>query len=197
LIQLLVGNQRCGLYGERPAITAMGLAIRAISALDGPGGAWGSFGATLATILAAMVFVGQIVGKWAEGGWVVLISLSLLILVAHAILVSPVGYRDPDQIYRIIRVKSRVQGPMGSIVEWQSLKTQEYRYTLLAAIARFGELFGVRRPVRYEKPVPAGDYEQMIHDEHAHTFLQQYLDSQPGSEPHLGGKPKETAPPDE
>jgi len=35
-------------------------------------------------------------------------------------------------------------GAMGSIVEWQSLKMQEYRYSVLVAIARFFELFGVR-----------------------------------------------------
>jgi hypothetical protein len=90
---------------------------------------WGALGATLATVLAGLVFVGQIAGKWAEGGWIVLISLSVLVLMAHAILISPIGYRDPNQIYRIIREKSRVQGPMGSIVEWQSLRTQEYRYS--------------------------------------------------------------------
>jgi hypothetical protein len=115
---------------------------------------------------------------------------------AHAILISPLD-TDPQQIHRIIRDKSRIQGPMGSIVEWQSLRTQEYRYTVLVAIARFWELFGVRRPVRYEKPVPAGDYDQAAHLDHSPSFLQQYLDSQPIPEPRLGGKPKETAPPKE
>jgi len=46
---------------------------------------------------------------------------------------------------------------MASIVEWQSLKMQEYRYDLrtriLISVTRAFELFGVRRPVRYE-PVP-------------------------------------------
>ena len=52
---------------------------------------------------------------------------------------------------------------MASIVEWQSLRMQEYRYALLVGISRFFELFGVRRPVRYEPPVPPGDYEHAIH----------------------------------
>ncbi len=43
----------------------------------------------------SLVFVGQIVGKWTEGGWVVLISFSAMILVANAILLSPIGHRDP------------------------------------------------------------------------------------------------------
>lgn len=202
VIQLLVRGETSAAVpyygvGVFLPITAMGLAIRKHILLHSTGRQrrWGSLGASLATGLAGLIFVGQIVGKWAEGGWVVLISLSLLILIAHAILVSPIGYRDPNQIHRIIREKSRVQGPMGTIVEWQSLKTQEYRYALLVALARFGELFGVRRPMRYEKPVAAGEYEQAIHDEHASTFLQQYLDSQPKADPQLGGKPRETAAP--
>jgi hypothetical protein len=159
--------------------------------------AWGATGATFAAALAALVFVGQIVGKWSEGGWVVLISFAVLILMAHAILISPVGYRDPSQIYRIVRTKSRVHGPMGSIVEWQSLKVQEYRYSLLVAVTRFWELFGVRRPVRFEPPPPAGTYEDAVHMDHPDTysFLDQYLASQPKPEPRLGGQPRETAEP--
>jgi len=127
-----------------------------------------------------------------------LISFTVLILMAHAILLSPIGYRDPDQIYRIVRTKSRVQGPMGSIVEWQSLKTQEYRYHILVGVSRFFELFGVRRPVRYEPPAPAGDYDDALHGDHpeAKSFLDQYLNSQPPPEPRLGGQPRETAEPE-
>jgi hypothetical protein len=204
LIQFLVqgkSSQAMPYYGVGVflPITAMGLALRRHIQLNSAGRAraWGMLGATVATALAGLVFVGQIAGKWNEGGWVVLISLSVLILMAHAILISPIGYRDPNQIYRIIREKSRVQGPMGNIVEWQSLRTQEYRYKLLLAIARFWELFGVRRPVRYEPPPAAGDYEDVIHMERpeAHSFLEQYLDNQPQSEPRLGGQPSETARP--
>jgi hypothetical protein len=115
---------------------------------------------------------------------------------AHTILISPIGYRDPDQIHRIIREKSRVQGPMGSIVEWQSLKTQEYRYMLLVAITRFWELFGLRRPVRFEKPVAAGEYEDAVQQGGTdHSFLSPYLE--PKQEPRLGGKPSETTNPEE
>jgi hypothetical protein len=131
------------------------------------------------------------VGKWEEGGWVVLISFSLLILLAHAALVSPFGARDPRQIYRIVRQKARVQGAMGSIVEWQSLKMQEYRYGILVAVARFFELFGIRRPMRDEQPVPAGDYDHAIHVDHpeAPSLLEQYLEP-----PKVGGVPKDTLP---
>jgi hypothetical protein len=187
-------------------IMAMGLAIRQHIRQNSTGKkrAWGSLGASLAAALAGFIFIGQIVGKWEEGGWVVLISLTMLILIAHAILISPAGYRDPRQINRIIREKSRVQGAMGSIAEWQSLKTQEYRYNLrsrlLITVARFAELFGVHRPLRFEpRPVPAGDFDQALHADHpeAPSLLAQYLDNQPPEEPRLGGKPSETGKPEE
>ena len=127
-----------------------------------------------------------------------MISFSILFLTAHLVILSPLGYRDPKQIHRIVRDKARIQGAMASIVEWQSLKMQEYRYSLLVAIARFWQFFGVNRPVRYDAPVVAGDYNDALHVDHpdAPSLLEQYLDSKP-SEPKLGGAPKQTAPGDE
>jgi hypothetical protein len=141
-------------------LTAMALAIRRHFQLQ-PAGRSRTYGlafSTGATVLGALVFVGQIVGKWEEGGWVVLISLSVLVLMAHAILISPVGYRDAEQIQRIIYKKSGADGVTGAIVEWQSQQAQAYRSRLLARttilVARFWELFGVRRPVRWEPHLP-------------------------------------------
>jgi hypothetical protein len=180
-------------------IMVMGLAIRKHILLKYTGRVrkWGSLGAGFAAILAGIVFVGQIVGKWTEGGWVVLITFSILILAANTLLISPIGYRDPKQIHRIVREKARVQGSMGSIVEWQSLKMQEYRYSLLVFVTRFFEILGVRRPVRFEPPIPAGTYDEAVHSDHpdAPSLLAQYLEKE--EEPKLGGKPKETAPPDD
>ncbi len=182
-------------------IMAMGLAIRQhiLKTYTGRKRTWGAFGASLAALLAGLVFIGQIVGKWEEGGWVVLITLTALVLIAHAVLISPYGHRDPGAIYRIIREKSRVYGPMGNIVEWQSLRTQEYRYRILVGIARFAEIFGVRRPMRFEPPVPAGEYDAAMHhaSDDTPSLLEEYLDSQPKSEPKLGGPPKETDKEDE
>jgi hypothetical protein len=179
-------------------IMAMGMAIRKhiLETMTGKKRFWGSLGASVAAGLAALVFVGQIAGKWMEGGYVVLISLSILILMAHAILISPIGYRGPQDIHRIIREKSRIQGQMGNIVEWQSLRVQEYRYRLLVAVARFWEWFGVRRPVRFEPPIPAGDFEEALNHK-SDSFLDQYLDQTPARKPTAGGAPKETAPGDE
>ena len=181
-------------------IMVMGLAVRQhiLQHYTGRSRAWGAAGATFAAALGAMVFVGQIVGKWEEGGWVVLISFSILALAAHAMLLSPQGYREPKQIHRIVRDKARVQGAMASIVEWQSLKMQEYRYSLLVGIARFFELFGVRRPVRYAPPAVAGEYDDALHVDHpeARSFLDQYMATLPKSGPRLGGQPKQTAEPE-
>jgi hypothetical protein len=183
-------------------ITAMGLAVRqhVLKNFTGRVRRWGAAGATFAAVLSITVFLGQLIGKWSEGGWVVLISFSLLALAAHALLISPVGYREPRQIHRIVREKARVQGAMASIVEWQSLRMQEYRYSIVTHIsisaARFFELFGVRRPTRFEPaPAPAGDYDHALHVDHpeAPSFLEQYLDHKK-KELYVGGAPHETAP---
>jgi amino acid transporter len=180
-------------------IMVMGLAVRqhVLQHFTGRARTWGAACAAFAAGLGAVVFVGQLVGKWQEGGWVVLVSFSLLAFAAHLMLLSPLGYREPKQIHRIVRDKARVQGAMASIVEWQSLRMQEYRYALLIGVSRFFELFGVRRPLRYEPaPAPAGDYDHALHVDHpeAPSLLQKYLE--PPSPPHLGGQPNETTEPE-
>ena len=179
-------------------IMVMGLAVRRHILENATGRArkWGAVAAAFASILAFIVFLGQLIGKWHEGGWVALVSFTILGIAAHLILLSPLGYREPKQIHRIVRDKARVQGAMASIVEWQSLRMQEYRHSLrgqiLIGVSRFFELFGVRRPIRYEPtPAPAGDYDHALHVDHpeAPSLLEQYLDH---PEPKLGGAPKET-----
>lgn len=202
LIMLLVRGQTsvaAPFYGVGVfmPITVMGLAVRQhiLKHFTGRKRAWGALGAGLSAAISASVFVGQIVGKWEEGGWVRLLSFTLLFSTAHLVLISPVGFREPRQIHRIVRDKARVQGAMASIVEWQSLKMQEYRFSLLQAISRFWRLFGVNRPVRYDPPLSAGDYNDAIHVDHpeAPSFFEQYLQSLPTPEPRLGGQPKQTA----
>jgi amino acid transporter len=180
-------------------IMVMGFSIRKhiLKHFTGRARFWGSLGAGFAGVLSGLVFIGQIVGKWQEGGWVVLISFSALILGANALLISPIGIRTPVQIHRIVREKARVRGSMASIVEWQSLKMQEYRYTVLITITRFFELLGIHRPIRYDPPAQAGDYDHALHSDHpeAPSFLAQYLEKK--EPPRLGGKPKDTAPANE
>ncbi|HEX9014288.1 MAG TPA: hypothetical protein VF813_12250, partial [Anaerolineaceae bacterium] len=69
----------------------------------------------------------------------------------------------------------------------------------LIAVTHFFELFGVRRPLRFELPIPAGDYNHAVHSDHpgAPSLLQNYLDNEPKPEPQLGGAPKETEKPDD
>jgi hypothetical protein len=177
-------------------IMMMGLAVRKhiLEHFTGRVRVWGARGALFAAVLAGVVFVGQIVGKWEEGGWIRLLTFSTLFISAHLVLISPVGYREPKQIHRIVREKARVKGAMASIVEWQSLKMQEYRYSLLISIARMFELVGIRRPLRYQpQPVAAGDYDHALHVDHpdAPSLLEQYLDK---PEPRLGGAPQQTEP---
>ena len=196
---IIRGNTSAGVpyygIGVFMPIMVMGFAVRkhTLEHFTGRKRAWGSAAAGFAGVLSGVVFIGQIVGKWEEGGWVVLISFSILVLVANGVLISPVGFREPKQIHRIVREKARVQGAMASIVEWQSLRMQEYRYSVLVGITRFFELFGIRRPLRYEHPAFAGDYDHALHVDHpeAPSLLEQYIDH---PEPKLGGAPKETAP---
>ena len=198
---LIRGNTSAGVpyygIGVFMPIMMMGFAVRKhiLQNFSGRKRTWGAFAAGAAGVLSGFVFVGQIVGKWQEGGWVVLISFSILVLVANAVLISPAGFREPVQIHRIVRDKARVQGAMASIVEWQSLRMQEYRYSVLIAFARFFELFGVHRPMR-EQPAVAGDYNHALHVDHpeAPALLEQSLDH---PAPKVGGAPKETAPGEE
>lgn len=162
-------------------ITVMGFAMRKHilkTYPKGPGRTWSALGAGLCGALGFIIFVSQIFGKWSEGGWIVLISFSALLLTAHLLLISPMGLRSPSQIYRIVRTKARVQGGMASIVEWQSLKVQEYRYRLLVILHEFWAHFGVRRPIGMAKPVQAGDYDHALHEDHPETpsILFDYMD---------------------
>ena len=177
-------------------IAVMGLAIyqHTKQTLAGRARKLGMLSASFATALATFIFVGQIVTKWNEGGWIVLIVFTILILIAHVILISPAGYRDPEDIHRVIREKSRIQGMMGNIVEWQSLRIQEYRYFLMMKTAGFFGMFGIFKPLRFDDqplPVEAGPFENaMNHSEHK-TFLDEYIKK---PEPRVGGIPKEATP---
>jgi hypothetical protein len=160
-------------------ITMMGLAVRqhVLQHFEGRRRKWGAAGATGAVILSISVFFGQLIGKWHEGGWVALLSFTLLALVAHLVLISPVGFRDPVQIHRIVREKARVQGAMASIVEWQALKMQEYRYNLRVDMNRILARVGINHRSPEKPPIPAGGYDHALHVDHpaAPSLLKEYL----------------------
>lgn len=168
-------------------ITIMAFAMRKHSKehLKGRAQKFGLYFTQFAAVLGAIVFVGQIVGKWSEGGWVVLITFSILIAVANILLIAPSGARNPEDIYRIVREKARVEGAMASIVEWQSLRMQEYRFSVLQTIFSWvtnaASVFGVRKPPRFDfkEPIPAGDYDHALHTDHpeAPSLLEKYLEN--------------------
>jgi hypothetical protein len=128
----------------------MGLAVRQhiLQHYKGRTRTIGAALATLAASLSATVFVGQLVGKWQEGGWMALISFTILAIIAHLVLLSPAGFREPRQVNRIVHEKARVEGGMASIVKWQAYKMQEYRFRLMIGITSFLELFGVSQQSR-------------------------------------------------
>lgn len=140
-------------------ITAMGLAVRkhVLEHFTGRSRFWGSLAASFVAFLSGTIFIGQLVGKWHEGGWIALVSFTVLASVAHIALLSPGGFRGANQVRRIVHDKARVQGSMASIVKWQAYKMQEYRYQLLIGIAGFLELFGVGQRTRRPIPVLVGN----------------------------------------
>jgi hypothetical protein len=88
-------------------IMVMGLAVRQhfLQNYTGRARTWGSRAAGFAAALSASVFVGQIVGKWEEGGWIRLISFTILFTSAHLLLISPLGHRSPEQIRRMCVIR--------------------------------------------------------------------------------------------
>jgi len=140
-------------------ITAMGLAVRKhiLEHFTGRARFWGSLAASAVAVLAGLVFIGQLIGKWHEGGWMALVSFTILAITAHLVLLSPAGFREAKQVHRIVHDKARVQGSMASIVKWQAYKMQEYRYRLMIGIAGFLELFGVGQQTRNPVAVTIGN----------------------------------------
>lgn len=123
---------------------------------------WGSFAAGVAAAISGFVFINQIFARWEEGGWVRLITFTCLFGGAHLILMSNSGKRTPEKITFIVRERARVQGAMASIVEWQSLKMQEYRYTLLGAVNGLLNRLGIERELE-SAPMSAGPYIEHHH----------------------------------
>ena len=118
-------------------------------------------------------------------------------LLAHAMLISPIGYREPKQIHRIVRDKARVQGAMASIVEWQSLQMQEYRYQLLTVSASLcAWSVSIDRCAMKCRPSPVITITRFTLISRSAVFLDQYIKDEP-AEPHVGGAPNVTEAPTE
>ncbi|MFN8418423.1 MAG: amino acid permease [Anaerolineae bacterium] len=147
-------------------IGIMGLAVRRHILLTMQNAHMRRLGAALAataTVIAGIVFLSQLFARWEEGGWIRIFTFTSLFGGAHLILMSRIGKRTPEQIKHIVIERARVQGAMASIVEWQSLKMQEYRYHLRTKINDLlFRRFGVHRPDE-AAPMAAGPYNPALH----------------------------------
>lgn len=164
-------------------ISIMGFAIRkhVLTHYTGLKKYLGAAGATFAGILASIIFFGQVFGKWGEGGWIRLITFTALFLLAHLVIISPGGLRSPEQIYRIVRDKARVQGSMASIVEWQSMKMQEYRYKVIRLLSSLMSIFNIRvLSDKLPPPIHVEDYDHSLHLDHpeAPSFLEKHIENE-------------------
>ena len=67
--------------------------------------------------------------------------------------------------------------------------------SLLVGVSTFWAAFGVCRPVRYEMPIVAGDYDHALHVDSpdAPSFLDEYINEEPL--PRVGGEPNVTEKP--
>ncbi len=146
-------------------IGIMGLAIRRHILATMEEGRKRRIGSTLAgvaAVIAGIVFLSQLFARWEEGGWLRLVSFTVLFVGAHLILISRYGRRTPEHITYIVREKARVQGAMASIVEWQSLRMQQYRYHLREKLMPLMGALGYRMQLE-PQPVEAGPYNPHLH----------------------------------
>jgi hypothetical protein len=74
-------------------IAIMGFAVRKhlLANFTGRRRTWGAAAAGLAGLLSTFIFVFQIIGKWEEGGWIRLLTFTVLITTAHLLLLSRSG----------------------------------------------------------------------------------------------------------
>lgn len=119
--------------------------------------------ASFAAAIAGVVFLSQLFARWEEGGWVRLLTFATLFGGAHIILISNIGRRTPEQIRFIVRDRARVQGAMASIVEWQSLKMQEYRHDLLVKLNNLMQTLHLQGLTLEPVPMRAGPYDPAHH----------------------------------
>jgi hypothetical protein len=111
-------------------------------------------------ILSVCVFVGQIITKWHDGGWAVLIVLAALVFVGHFLLVSARGERFDKLARYFITGVARIQGSMVDLLMWQTQAIQAYRTNLWARLTHWHT--GDQRPLKLE---PYPPYEAQYHQE--------------------------------
>ncbi len=81
--------------------------------------------------------MGQIVGKFSEGGWMLLVTFSSLYILGHIILLSKGGERLDSMAHHLIHDVSRIEGTMADLLMWQTHMMQTYRHNLKVRFAAF------------------------------------------------------------
>jgi hypothetical protein len=108
--------------------------------------------AFLSGILSSIIFVFQIVAKWDEGGWVVLVVFAFLFVGGHIFLISANGYRFDKQTRYFIQEVSRIHGTMFQQLYWQTETIQTYRDNLWQRITHWHR--GDERPLELHTMPP-------------------------------------------
>jgi hypothetical protein len=137
-IMILVGGNTSAAVpfygiGVFAPIAFMGFAVRQHLVTTRPRG-WraGSIFAFLMGSLGVFIFMSQIVGKFSEGGWVILVSFSSLYIFGHVLLLSKIGQRSDKLAHHLIHDVSRIEGSMAELLMWQTHMMQTYRHNLMA-----------------------------------------------------------------
>jgi amino acid permease-like protein len=108
-----------------------------------------SIGAFAVGCLSIIIFLSQIVGKFAEGGWIRLVTFSTLFIGGHLLLLSRNGEREPKFADYLVRSVSRIHGTMAELLLWQTEMIQTYRSNLWSRIRAFRS----KQPIE-QKPYP-------------------------------------------
>lgn len=172
IIVLVGGNTSAAIpfygIGVFAPIAFMGFSVvRHLNAVKPKGYRIGAFFAFIAGMMSMIVFLSQIVGKFTEGGWIRLVTISGLFLFGHFYLLSKRGERfDKMARYFIVSV-SRMHGTMSEMLMWQTQMMQTYRTNLWRRLEHWHT--GDERPLKllpfppYEVHYDADDHDYVGH----------------------------------
>ncbi len=165
-------------------IAFMGFSVaRHLSVVKPKGFRFGMAFSILMGCLSLVVFIGQIVGKFSEGGWLALVVFVALFFIGHFLLLSSRGERFDKLARYFITGVSRINGSMVELLMWQTQIIQTYRTNLWARLTHWHT--GDQRPLRLE-PYPA----YQSHYEHEDDYVHHHHDAKPAipvSEPERAG----------
>ena len=107
----------------------------------------------LIACLSVIIFVSQLVGKFNEGGWVIIPAFTVLMILSHYFLLRPAGKRTDETAHHLIYDVSRIEGTMGELLMWQVRMIQTYRHNILERLKRFRQTKQTA-PIKFESYPP-------------------------------------------